>query len=47
MYLIDNSFKLFKKPKKVSKKKEKEIIVNTYSYICEDFVSSLFYNFNK
>ena len=37
---LDNSFKLFKITKKKSKKKEKEIIINSYSYICEDFVSS-------
>ena len=38
---IDNSFKLFKITKKKNpKKKEKEIIINSYSYICEDFVSS-------
>ena len=38
---LDNSFKLFKiTKKKNSKKKEKEIIINSYSYICEDFVSS-------
>ena len=40
---LDNSFKLYKVtkikyPKK--KEKEKELIINSYSYICEDFVSS-------
>jgi WD40 repeat protein len=38
---LDNSFKLYKITKvKNSRKKEKEIIINSYSYICEDFVSS-------
>ena len=38
---LDNSFKLYKITKiKNAKKKEKEIIINSYSYICEDFVAS-------
>jgi len=38
---LDNSFKLYKITKiKNTKKKEIEIIINSYSYICEDFVSS-------
>ena len=38
---LDNSFKLYKIMKiKNVKKKEKELIINSYSFICEDFVSS-------
>ncbi len=36
---LDNSFKLFIVTKK-AKKKEKELIIDSYSYICEDFVFS-------
>ena len=39
---LDNSFKLYHITKiKNSKKKEKELIINSYSYLCEDFVSSV------
>jgi len=38
---LDNSFKLYNITKiKNPKKKEKEIIINSHSYICEDFVAS-------
>ena len=38
---LDNSFKLYRITKlQKSKKKEKEITIDSYSYICEDFVSS-------
>ena len=38
---LDNSFKLYKITKiRNPKKKDKEFTINSYSYICEDFVSS-------
>ena len=38
---LDNTFKLFKITKiKNVKKKEKELLISSYSFICEDFVSS-------